>query len=55
MAHVDDGIAVSFLQLLAESKGISSCIVAGFLEHILDEELELSENEYPIIEICFGY
>ena len=32
MVHVDAGIALSYLQIIGEYVGVSSCIVAGFLE-----------------------
>lgn len=54
-SHVDTGILVAYLQLLAEYHGLGSCAVAGFLEHKLDNLLNLSSNDYPIISISFGY
>ncbi|ADH60239.1 SagB-type dehydrogenase domain protein [Thermoanaerobacter mathranii subsp. mathranii str. A3] len=54
-AHVDAGILLAYLQLLAENNGISSCIVAGFLEHKIETLLNLSKDEYPIATIGFGY
>ena len=54
MAHVDTGIAASYMQLVAEAQGISSCVVAGYLEHKLEDLLELTENDYPIVMMCFG-
>lgn len=54
MAHVDSGIVIGYLQLLAEASGIHSCVVAGFLEHKLDKLLHLAANEIPIISVTFG-
>ncbi|MBO0481264.1 SagB/ThcOx family dehydrogenase [Candidatus Enterococcus courvalinii] len=55
MAHVDSGIAIAYLELLAENLGISSCVVAGYLEHVLEDTLELTKNDYPILTASFGY
>lgn len=54
-SHVDSGILTAYLQLLSENNGISSCIVAGFLEHKVEELLNLTEHDYPIATISFGY
>jgi SagB-type dehydrogenase family enzyme len=48
MAHVDTGIALSYLQIISEYQGVSSCIVAGYLEHILEDILNLSKSDYPV-------
>lgn len=55
MAHVDAGILASYLQLISENNGISSCIIAGYLEHKLEKLLDLSESDYPILTMSFGY
>lgn len=54
-SHVDTGILFAYLQFIAECHGIGSCGVAGFLEHKLDDLLNLSSNEYPMISMGFGY
>lgn len=54
-SHVDTGILIAYLQLIGEYQGLSSCAVAGFLEHKIDELLCLSSNEYPMISMSFGY
>ena len=54
MAHVDGGIAMSYLQILGEYVGISSCIIAGFLEHELEKLLHLTCDDYPIATMAFG-
>ncbi|MFA9555703.1 SagB family peptide dehydrogenase [Evansella sp. AB-rgal1] len=54
-AHVDSGILLSYLQLLAEHHGLGSCAVAGYLEHKLEDILALGSNDYPIVSMCFGY
>jgi len=55
MAHVDAGIALSYMQLISQSLDLSSCIVVGFLEHLIDSALNLSQDDYPISAICFGH
>lgn len=55
MTHVDTGIALSYMQLISEYMGLSSCIVAGYLEHLLEKFLSLTKNDYPIGTMCFGY
>ncbi|WP_175637888.1 SagB family peptide dehydrogenase [Metabacillus schmidteae] len=54
-SHVDTGILAAYLQLIAEYHDLGSCSVAGYLEHKLEELLDLSSNDYPILSICFGY
>ncbi|ARY93037.1 SagB/ThcOx family dehydrogenase [Lacticaseibacillus casei] len=54
MAHVDAGILVAYLELIAESIDIHSCTVAGYLEHKLDDLLNLTVNDYPVVSITFG-
>ena len=54
MVHVDAGIAMAYMQMLGEYLGISSCIVAGFLENELERLLELSCDDYPIATMAFG-
>ena len=54
MAHVDGGIVTAYLQMLGESVGVSSCVIAGFLEHELEKLLKLTESDYPIDTISFG-
>lgn len=55
MAHVDAGIVSAYLQLTAEKNDISSCIVAGYLEHRVEDLLNLTEDDYPILTMSFGY
>lgn len=55
MAHVDAGIALAYMQLISEYHSIASCIIAGYLEHIIEDMIDLTEDEYPIATICFGY
>lgn len=54
MAHVDGGIAMTYMQMLGEYLGISSCIIAGFLENELERLLYLTEDDYPIATMSFG-
>ena len=54
MVHMDAGIATAYMQLLGEYLGVSSCIVAGFLENELEKLLSLTENDYPISTMSFG-
>lgn len=54
MAHVDGGIAMAHMQVLGEYLGLSSCIIAGFLEHELENLLHLTEDDYPICTMSFG-
>ena len=54
MVHVDAGIALSYLQIIGEYVGVSSCIVAGFLENELERLLCLSRDDYPIATMAFG-
>ena len=54
MAHVDGGIAMAYMQTIGEYLGVSSCIVAGFLEHELERLLHLTQNDYPIATMAFG-
>lgn len=53
-AHVDTGIVAAYLQLIAESYHVSSCAVAGFLEHKVEDLLGLNGEEFPTLSICFG-
>jgi len=53
-AHVDTGIAVANLQLTAESLGLGSCMVAGYLEHEVEKYLSLEEHELPILSMSIG-
>lgn len=55
MAHVDAGILTGYMQLIAENNKVSSCVIAGYLEHNIENLLNLMEDEYPIITISFGY
>lgn len=55
MAHVDAGIASSYLQLISEQCGINSCIIAGYLENRVEELLNLTKDDYPILTMSFGY
>ena len=43
------------MQLIAENNKVSSCVIAGYLEHNIENLLNLMEDEYPIITISFGY
>lgn len=54
-AHVDAGILTAYLQLLAEHNGMGSCAVAGYLEHNVEDLLNLSCDEYPLLAMSFGY
>lgn len=54
MAHVDGGIAMAYMQVLGEYLGISSCIIAGFLENELECLLDLTEDDYPLATMSFG-
>lgn len=54
MAHVDAGIAMTYMQLIGEYLNVSSCIIAGFLEHEIERLLKLTENDYPIATMSFG-
>lgn len=54
MVHMDAGIATAYMQIIGEYLGISSCVVAGFLEHELEKLLSLTENDYPISTMSFG-
>lgn len=54
MAHVDGGIAMAYMQILGEYLGVSSCIIAGFLENEIEHLLHLTENDYPIATMSFG-
>lgn len=53
-AHVDAGIAVANLQLVTKSLGLGSCIVAGYLEHEIENYLELPKDEIPIVSVSIG-
>ncbi|EUJ21532.1 SagB/ThcOx family dehydrogenase [Listeria aquatica] len=53
-AHVDTGIAAANLQITAESLGLGSCIVAGYLEHEVEKYLELESEELPILSVSIG-
>lgn len=55
MAHVDTGIVLSYMQIISEYQGISSCVIAGYLEHVLEEALNLNDHDYPIATMSFGY
>lgn len=55
MAHVDAGILAGYLQLVAENNNVNSCVIAGYLEHKLEDILNLSENDYPVLTMSFGY
>lgn len=54
MAHVDGGIAMAYMQTIGEYLGVSSCIVAGFLEHELERLLHFTQDDYPIATMAFG-
>ncbi|HFE9852291.1 SagB/ThcOx family dehydrogenase [Enterococcus faecalis] len=53
-AHVDTGIAAANLQLTAESLGLGSCIVAGYLENEVEKYLELGKDELSILSVSIG-
>lgn|GEM_PF-1909675 len=53
-SHVDTGILLAYLQLVANYHKIGSCAVAGYLEHELENFLGLNEHEIPILSIAFG-
>ncbi|MFZ5354003.1 MAG: SagB family peptide dehydrogenase [Bacillota bacterium] len=54
-SHVDAGILTAYLQIIAEYNDVNSCVIAGYLEHKLEDCLMLSPDEYPVLSICFGY
>lgn len=54
-AHVDAGVLLAYMQLIAEQNGVGSCAVAGYLEHVVEDLLQLSSDEYPLLSMSFGY
>jgi len=52
--HVDTGIAAANLQITAETLGLCSCMVAGYLEHEVERYLSLGQDELPILSVSIG-
>lgn len=54
IAHFDTGLFSMSIVLLAQSKGIDSCIMGGFDRHAYQQLFDLEERYEPVVMIALG-